>query len=251
MVRNLAVTGNRGDPSSDYWEVKCEECREGLSARLDGEDEPVGVDRHLDGCAACREWFAAASGLRRAMVLRAAPPVPDLTATILERTPAPSGEGWGPRIALALVAIGQLGLAFAQLLGTDGGHGAAHLGHESGAWNLAVGIGLLTAVLRPKTAGGQLPVLAGFVGVLLVLSAGDLAAGRVTLARLATHVLVVVGLALLWAVHRGHRDHGGAPLPAATADDGGPTVSGSTVDAPAGRPRPRAFRRQAHGRHAA
>ncbi|WP_410672553.1 hypothetical protein [Amycolatopsis sp. cmx-4-68] len=245
------MTGNLAVPPSDYWEVRCEECREGLSARLDGEAEPVPVDRHLESCAACREWFAEAGRLRRAMLLRPAPPVPDLTAAILERTPAPSGEGWGPRIALAAVAIAQLGLAFAQLLGTAGGDHLAHVDHESGAWNLAVGIGLLTAALRPRTAGGQLPLLAGFVGVLLTLSAGDLAAGRVTLARLATHLLVVLGLALLWTVHRGHHNRN-APLPAATSEDDGSATSGSTVDGPTpGRPRPRPFRRQAQGHHAA
>ncbi|WP_167455212.1 zf-HC2 domain-containing protein [Amycolatopsis kentuckyensis] len=228
--------------------MRCEDCREALSARLDGEAEPVSPDEHLASCAECRAWLTGAERLRRAMLLRPAPPVPDLTAAILERTPAPSGERWGRRIALAAVAIAQLGLAFAELLGTA--HGGVHLGHETGAWNLAVGIGLLTAALLPRTAGGQLPLLTGFVGVLLVFSAGDLAAGQVTLSRLSTHLLVVLGLALLYAVHRGHRDRG-APLPAATADDGAAT-SGSTVDAPAaGRPRPRPFRRHAHGRHAA
>ncbi|SFW76864.1 zf-HC2 domain-containing protein [Amycolatopsis australiensis] len=227
--------------------MECEECREALSARLDGETEPVSPDEHLAACAACREWFAGAERLRRAMLLHPAPPVPDLTAAILDRTPAPSGEGWGLRLALAVVAIAQLGLAFAQLL--DPGH-ALHLDHESGAWNLAVGIGLLVAVFRPRTAGGQLPLLAGFVAVLLVLSAADLAAGRVALSRLATHALVVLGLALLFVVHRAHRDRH-TPLPAATADDG-TTTSGSTVDAPpAGRPRPAGPRRQANGHHAA
>ncbi|WP_410570189.1 zf-HC2 domain-containing protein [Amycolatopsis sp. cmx-4-61] len=228
--------------------MRCEDCREALSARLDGETEPASPDEHLASCAECREWLAGAERLRRTMLLRPAPPVPDLTAAILDRTPAPSGEGWGLRIALTVVAIAQLGLAFAELLGTA--HGGVHLGHESGAWNLAVGIGLLAAALRPGTAGGQLPLLTGFVGVLLALSAGDLAAGQVTLSRLATHVLVVLGLALLYAVHRAQRDRG-APLPAATADDG--TVTrGSTVDRPAaGHRRARGFRRQAHGRHAA
>jgi len=251
------VTGNLVPRPSDYWEVRCEECREGLSARLDGETEPGppgAVDRHLDGCAACREWFTGAERLRRAMLLRPAPRVPDLTASILERTPAPAGDGWGLRIALAVVAIAQLGLAFAQLLDTADAHDtmslAGHLAHESGAWNLAIGIGLLTAVFRPRTAGGQLPMLTGFVGVLLVLSAGDLATGRVTLARLATHLLVVLGLVLLYAVHRGHRDRT-APVPAATSDSD-TTTSGAAPEGPAGsRPRPRPFRRQAHGRHAA
>ncbi|WP_233226107.1 zf-HC2 domain-containing protein [Amycolatopsis sp. CA-126428] len=243
------MTGNFAEPPSDYSTMRCEECREALSARLDGEAEPASPDEHLASCAACREWFAGADRLRRAMLLRPAPPVPDLTAAILERTPAPSGEGWGWRIALAVVAIAQLGLAFAQLLGTAHAHDGVplvHLGHESGAWNLAVGIGLLTAALRPKTAGGQLPLLTGFVGVLLGLSAGDLATGQVAVSRVTTHVLVVLGLALLYAVHRADR-HRGTPFPAATAGDGTATLE-STVDAPAaGRPRPRPFRRQAHG----
>ncbi|MFG1643006.1 zf-HC2 domain-containing protein [Amycolatopsis sp. NPDC049252] len=232
--------------------MRCEECREGLSARLDGEAEPGppgAVDRHLDGCAACREWFTGAERLRRAMLLRPAPAVPDLTASILERTPAPAGEGWGLRIALAVVAIAQLGLAFAQLLGTTHDAMPGHLAHESGAWNLAVGIGLLTAALRPRLAGGQLPPLTGFVGVLFALSAGDLVTGQVTVARLATHVLVVLGLVLLYAVHRGHRGRQ-APRPAATADNSTAT-SGAAPEGPAARPRPRPFRRQAHGHHAA
>ena len=214
------------------------------------------MDRHLEGCAACQDWFADAGRLRRALLLRPAPAVPDLTDVILERTPAPAAEGWGPRIALGVVAVAQLGLAFAQLLGAGEDHDmsgmtmlAGHLVHESSAWNLAVGIGLLVAALRPKTAAGQLPLMAGFVAVLLALSAGDLISGQVTLGRVATHVLVVLGLVLLFAVHRHHRSRN-APLPAAHSD-GSSSTSAATPDAPAARPRPRSSRRQAHGRHAA
>ena len=231
--------------------MRCEECREGLSARLDGETEPAGVDRHLSGCADCQDWFSAAHKLRRSMRLRPAPPVPDLTEVILERTPAPAGEGWGLRIALGVVAVAQLALAFAQLLGADAGHAmSGHLTHESSAWNLAIGVGLLAATLRPKTAAGQLPLMTGFVGVLLVLSAGDLAAGQVTLGRVATHVLVVLGLALLFAVHRQHRGRH-APLPAATADSTSTDSSPAADPAAPPRSRPRSARRQAHGHHAA
>ena len=232
--------------------MTCEECREGLSARLDGEAGPGGpgaVDRHVGGCEDCQAWFARAERLHRALLVRPAPAVPDLTAAILERTPAPAADGWGLRIALGIVAFAQLALAFAQLLGTESGHGVAHLGHESSTWNLAVGVGLLAAAVQPRTASGQLPLLTGFVVVLFGLSASDLVSGQVTLARLTTHVLVVLGLALLYAVHRQHRGRH-APLPATTAD-GTASTSATSPGARATPPRPRSFRRQAHGRHAA
>jgi hypothetical protein len=83
-----------------------------------------------------------------------------------------------------------------------------------------------------------------------VLSAGDLAAGQVTLGRVATHVLVVLGLVLLYAVHRQHRGRH-APLPAATADSSSTDASPAADPAAPARPRPRSARRQAHGHHAA
>lgn len=163
------------------------------------------------------------------MLLHAAPPVPDLTELILERTPAPSAERWPARIALGVVAVAQLTLSFAQLLGVDNLHGAhsEHLSHESSAWNLAIGVGLLWAVVRTRTAAGQLPVLTGFVLVLGVLSAGDLVNQAVTAGRLLSHGLVVLGLILLYVVHRQHRSHD--PNPAATEDaDDDETVSTGT-----------------------
>ncbi|BCB77378.1 hypothetical protein Pflav_037880 [Phytohabitans flavus] len=46
----------------------CDEFREALSARLDGEDDPAEravTDAHLAGCAACRQWFDAAAQVTR------------------------------------------------------------------------------------------------------------------------------------------------------------------------------------------
>jgi predicted anti-sigma-YlaC factor YlaD len=189
--------------------VKCEDCREALSARLDGEAEPMparAVDRHVSTCADCRSWLVRAERLHRSLLLSAAPPVPDLTEAILERTPVPVNEGWPARIALGLVAVAQLTLALSQVLDVHAGHETGHLTHESSAWNLAVGIGLLWAALRTKAAAGQLPVLTGFVVVLTVLSAIDAVNGNVTAGRLLSHGLVVAGLLLLLAVHRQHRD---------------------------------------------
>ncbi len=159
--------------------------------------------------------------LRRAMLVREAPNVPDLTARILAETPVPRGQRWGLRLALALVAFAQCGLGFAELLGADpghAGHGAmmamsAHLSNESAAWNLALGIGLAWAALLPATAAGLLPVLTGFVVVLGVVSGIDLSDGQVTAGRLLSHGLVVAGLGLLYAVRR-RQARTPAPAPA-------------------------------------
>lgn len=195
--------------------MRCEIFREALSARIDGEPEPLRpgeVDRHLETCADCRAWYSGAQDLRRFMTVRAAPAVPDLTGVLLQRIPAPAGERWGARAGLGAVAVAQLSLSVAQLMGVATGMSigtmADHLSHESTAWNLAVGVGLLWAALRPRAASGQLPVLTGFVTVLLGLSVTDLLGHTVTAGRLASHVFVLLGLVLLFVVrHQYHHRH--------------------------------------------
>lgn len=190
--------------------------REALSARIDGEREPIPpdvVDRHLETCAECRSWHSGAQVLRRALVVRAAPELPDLTEAILERISVPRGARSPARIALGVVAAAQLALAAGQLLGVatgftgmPAGSMVQHLAHESSAWNLGLGIGLFWAALRPRAASGQLPLFTGFVLVLTGLSVADVAGGEITAARLLTHVLAVLGAVLLFAVHRRYRD---------------------------------------------
>jgi predicted anti-sigma-YlaC factor YlaD len=194
---------------ADYLFVKCSDIRESLSARIDGETAALPeavLDRHVEGCPDCRSWQEQALRLRRTMLVREAPVVPDLSARILADVPAPRAEKWGVRIALAVVALAQSGLGLAELLGegdAHAGHGAAtHLSNESAAWNVAVGIGLLWAALRPRAAGGLLPAFGGFVLVLGILSAIDASGGQVTTGRLLSHSLVVAGVGLLFAVHR-------------------------------------------------
>jgi predicted anti-sigma-YlaC factor YlaD len=196
---------------SDYLLVDCALFRESLSAAMDGEAGPrpeAEVDRHLRGCGACQAWQDQAQRLRRSMV-RQAPEVPDLTAAILERAPLPSREKWAARVALGLVGLVQSGLGFAEFLLPADAHaahtGAIHLSNESAAWNLALGIGLLWAALRPRTAGAQLPLFAGFALVLGVASVIDVSGGQVGAGRLLTHGLLLVGLVLLVVVHREHR----------------------------------------------
>jgi len=245
--------------------VNCSDIREALSARIDGEagplPEPV-VDRHLAGCPGCRAWQDDAVRLRRLMLVREAPAVPDLTERILAEVPAPPAHRWGRRIALALVALVQCGLGLSELLGTDVGHAehggmlavAVHLGNESAAWNLAIGLGLLWAAMRPATAAGLLPALTGFVVILAVMSGIDLSGGEVTLARVLSHALLVAGVGLLFAVRQQHR-RTTTPTPGArdehTAHDDVERWSGPVPARPAERGPRRRFPHLPTGRRAA
>ncbi|WP_035288125.1 zf-HC2 domain-containing protein [Actinokineospora spheciospongiae] len=207
--------------------MDCVTCREALSARLDGEAEPVAAERtdeHLDGCTACLHWWARAGAGARLLRVRPAARVPDLTDLILENAPTPARTpGLVPRFLLGLVAVAQLGLGLAQIFGTDaaahGGHPdsslALHLFNESTAWNLALGIGFYWVAWRPRNAIGMVPVLSGFVLVLLGYSAHDLITGSAPVPRVLGHGLIVAGLILLIAIRRVERD----PVPGDLATD--------------------------------
>ncbi|MFK0244164.1 zf-HC2 domain-containing protein [Amycolatopsis azurea] len=209
--------------------MKCAEFRESFSSRLDGETDELtnaALETHLRSCTYCRTWRHRVSDLRQLMLVRSAPEVPDLTDRILRVLPAAPGERWALRVALAMVALSQSGLGFAQLIMPGGGHsghpgatGAPHLGNESAAWNLAVGIGLLWAALRPRTAAGLLPALTGFVVVLGTVSAIDLANGQVTPDRVLSHAFVVAGVGLLFAIRRQARRPPGPLLDARGSED--------------------------------
>ena len=142
--------------------------REALSARVDGEHEPVPsarVDEHVAGCAECCAWRDAMTGqAARLHRLAADPP---LTGVVTPRATAVR-RGWGwPRWALLVVGGGQLALAAVQGFGLDVGlvHGgmvmSGHLLNESTAWSLALGaISLITEAPYAVAATALTPVKA-------------------------------------------------------------------------------------------
>ena len=183
------------------------------------------MEAHLAGCPDCRGWADRAAAVTRLARTGPAEPGPDLADAVV----AASGTlrpvvrrrraGVAVRSGLALVGAGQLVLAAAAVAGaavTDqdgmhvGGASVTHAVHEMSAWNLALGIGFL-AVARAggRLVAGLLPVTGAFVGVLAVLSALDLVAGRVDPERLATHAFVVAGFLLLLLHRRVLGDGGG------------------------------------------
>lgn len=192
--------------------MRCDDVREAVSARIDGEDpgaHPAAVDRHLAACPACRSWAAAAQELVGPTRLAPAEAIPDQTAAIMATaaargllSPDPHGSLGRWRLALALVAVVQLVLAVpGHLLGEEAGR-AVHLAHEVSSWDVALAVGFLFAAWRPARAWGMLPLVAALVACLAVTTGIDVADGHVGVGREATHALEVVGLGLLWKLAR-------------------------------------------------
>ena len=201
--------------------MDCDIAREALSARIDGEREPipaVRVDEHLAGCESCRRWQADA--VEQTQLLRRLAGRSQLAAV----RQAPAGRspkvrrlsGSWPRWALGVVGVIQVALALAQGLGAQlGVPDAATAGHvlnESTAFSAALGVTMLAAAIRPAAAGGLAWVLATFVAFLFLYEISDTDAGREGIARPLTHLPVVAGAVLALVVWR--RDQtGDSPRP--------------------------------------
>lgn len=212
------MLGNHSSAGDDYSIVepfnRCEIVREALSAFADGESAPLDssdVDAHLDGCAACREWGRSALEVTRWLRVREAVTTPDLTDRILSRHRARVRYSMATRVGLGLAAVVLVVTGWSQLFADHSPHQhsplgdiswAEHVFDESAAWNLALGIGLGWAAIRPRSAAGLTPTLTAFTIVLIVVSARDLAGGSVPVARVVSHLPVVVGLGLLHIVVR-------------------------------------------------
>ncbi|AQT80746.1 hypothetical protein B1R94_17985 [Mycolicibacterium litorale] len=217
--------------------MDCEVAREALSARIDGEREPVPaarVDEHLAGCDDCRAWHARAveqtQQLRRlagrSQVAAVAAPADRQSspASSRGRLPVPAWRRW----TLAGIGVLQLGLAAAQAFGANvgtsaGGHHpmmGGHLLNESTAWSAALGAVMVIAALRPTAAAG----LAGVLSVFSVLLAGyvvsDAVSGAVSADRVLSHLPVLAGTVLALLVWREERVRGPEPRSdAAPLDD--------------------------------
>jgi predicted anti-sigma-YlaC factor YlaD len=241
-LRSVRTDGNRRVPAGDLpvmGRMDCAVCREELSAELDGEGDPArrpAVRAHLRSCPGCTAWREQAAVVTRLTRTAPAQAGPDLVARVLPAAPAPSRWRVGVRAALAAVGVVQILLGVAALVGLVG-HGSgtamlggadmAHLGHETAAWNLAIGAAFVAGARWTRHLAGLLPVLGVFIVVLAVLSGLDLVAGRVEPDRVAGHAVLLVGFALSVAVARRAPRRGPGPAPRAVgvpeqAHDGAP-----------------------------
>ncbi len=201
--------------------MDCDVAREALSARIDGEREPVParrVDEHLASCPGCREWHCRAveqtQQLRRLVGRSQVVAAPEPRDRSPARAPV---RAWatarGLQWALGVVGVIQLGLATAQGFGADvgmpargqDGMASGHLLNESTAWSATLGVAMIVAALRPAAASGLAAVLAVFSLVLAGFVINDLTSGAVTLVRILTHLPVVVGTALALLIWRAAR----------------------------------------------
>ena len=203
--------------------VTCQQCREAVSARFDGEELGIAVevlDGHLATCRSCRRYAARVRALGQALPIPDEP-VPDrstqIMAAVREQRPrataevrqpaaAPRAARWTPtpatvaRGGLALVAVVQI---VAALVGLSAGT-APHSVREVGAFQVALAIGFLVTAVRPATAAGLLPTAAALALCLAGVVAVDLAGGQTAAPRELAHATELVGVMLVWLIARDH-----------------------------------------------
>ena len=199
--------GNFQAPGDDQWGMRCDDVQDAVSARLDGEALPPGfddaaVDAHLVTCAACAAFAGGAAAQHRALRVRAADPVPDLTGPILAAVapvaPRPVRE-W-VRYALLAVAATQLVLALPALVLGDDPDASIHVARELGSFDIALAVGLLWAAWQPRRAAGLLPMVAALAGAMALTAVLDVVGGDAPAGGEAHHLLDLAGLVLLWAL---------------------------------------------------
>lgn len=188
--------------------MDCDLCRIGLSAELDGEEIPAPpeeVHRHLLGCEACATWLEEVTRLHRAVRVRRAEPLVDRTDEILARVPLtarPRPVREGVRYALLAIGMTQILLALPALVLAESQSTPVHITREMGAFELALGVGLLAAVWRPRLCSGMLPFAAALAGAMAFTTAIDLAQGQAVAAAEGQHLLAFIGVALLAGLQR-------------------------------------------------
>lgn len=199
--------------------MRCQLCREALSARLDGEARGLSdhlIDDHVASCARCRAFAERSAAVHRRTAVRPAEVVPDLTDSILAasssttrpavaRTPAADGPHWS-RWALLAVALTQVVLAVLALGYGRDPDAPLHLSRELGAWDLALGAALLWVVVRPGRAAGLMPFAVTLALAMAGTAAFDVAAGRADVATESQHLLELVAVALLVMIARRPED---------------------------------------------
>lgn len=219
-----------GAPGCEDGDVDCDDIREAISARLDGEDPALELETiatHLALCPACRRWETDAIRLSRLTRAALAEAVADRSAAILaaiRATVAPSRRRLDPlAVRGALAALGLLQLllgAPALVLGMNGG-APVHLARELGSFDLALAVGFVFAAWRPVCAQGMLPFAAALVAGLAGGTVADVVRGQVSALAESAHLSQLIALGFVWLVARLGSDGPGRtrrPKPRPAAD---------------------------------
>ena len=196
--------------------MECEIAREALSARMDGEHEPVParrVDEHLASCPECRQWqdeLNSQMDVLRGLIAADRTRMTAVTDSVSQPALPETRDGldW-VRIALAVVGGIQIVLAVLQAAGVSIG---VHVGHsmgghvvnESTAWSVALGVAMLVAAARPAAAMGLAIVGGVFTLVLTGYVVVDGLTGAGGAVRMLSHLPALAGVVLTVLVWRRH-----------------------------------------------
>jgi predicted anti-sigma-YlaC factor YlaD len=188
--------------NDDLHGMNCAVWLDAISARADGEDTGIDdrlVDGHIASCPSCRSFAEAIDGGRREFAVRAAEPMPDLSARVSKLTAmADRASRWSVvRIALLVVAIEVIVLSVPSIL-ASGNDAAAHDERHLGAFSVAYGVALIVVAVRPARARTVLPVAMVLALALAITAVVDLFRGAVPLVGEATHLPEVLSVLLVW-----------------------------------------------------
>lgn len=198
----------------------CHAYRDAISALSDGEAlgmPRVELEAHLATCPDCADFEHALAMVNR-RVIAPVVDVPDLTAGIMaaiadERAePAAAGRWTQLRVVLGLIGLAQVLTAVPVLLGLHAAN--LHASRELGAFELALGVGLLVAARRPSRAIGLVPMVAVVAGLSVIGAVLDLVSGTTSVMAELPHLLEIGGVTLLALLARS-TDREGRPLPGA------------------------------------
>lgn len=192
--------------------MSCHECREIVSAHLDGEATPAEWERvrgHLAACASCAHFERRAEALRRSVRIAPAEQVPDLSAAILAAVAPVESSRDDPQRSLRLALLGiacvQILIAAPAVLAGDADAATAHLARHLGAFDVALAVGFLVVAYRPaRFFAGTFPVavaaVIGMVGATLVdVTSGS---GASVASAEVAHVTEVAGVLAMWLLGR-------------------------------------------------
>ena len=199
--------------------MECEIAREALSARMDGEHEPVParrVDEHLASCPECRQWqdeLNSQMQLLRGLIASDRTRITAVADTVAQPAqPAlPAGSAGIDRVRICLAAVGAIQIVLAVLqaagvsIGVHVGHSmGGHVVNESTAWSVALGVAMLVAAVRPAAAMGLAIVGGVFTLVLTGYVVVDGLTGAVGAVRMLSHLPALAGVVLTVLVWRRH-----------------------------------------------
>lgn len=173
--------------------LRCEQCRESLSARSDGEWAPypsASVDAHVHSCVGCQAY---------AQTLGVPPLTP--SSTRLLAIPTMSAARLRTiliaRWVMALTGLAQIMTAIPSIFAKSGHH-TDHEARHIAAFAIALGVGMMYAAWRPHRAAGMVPSFVALVVCLAISCVLHLASGELPGRAEFTHLFAPVAAGTLW-----------------------------------------------------